>query len=71
MSAPGDLERAATLHGMAAAMLEHACGEWPSDEHEQHKQTFVQGIQRGVRVGWSRGEGADRRDPLRVGHSGW
>jgi tetratricopeptide (TPR) repeat protein len=39
-AAKGDLERAATLNGMAAAMLERAGGEWPPDEREQYEGTL-------------------------------
>jgi ATP/maltotriose-dependent transcriptional regulator MalT len=34
-AAKGDHDRAATLQGMASAMLERAGGEWPPDEREQ------------------------------------
>jgi hypothetical protein len=40
-AAKGDRERAPTLQGMAAAILERAGGEWPPDEREQHEQTFA------------------------------
>lgn len=40
-AALGDLERAATLHGMAAAMLERAGGQWPPDEREQYDETLA------------------------------
>ena len=40
-AAKGDLERAAVLVGMAAAMLERAGGEWPPDEREQHDETLA------------------------------
>ncbi len=39
-AAKGDYERAATLNGMAAAMLERAGGEWPPDEREQYDETL-------------------------------
>ena len=37
----GDLERAAVLAGMAAAMLERAGEEWPPDERAQHDATLA------------------------------
>ena len=40
-AAKGDHERAATLIGMAAAMLERAGGEWPPDEREQYDETLA------------------------------
>jgi tetratricopeptide (TPR) repeat protein len=40
-AARGDHERAATLNGMAAAMLERAGGEWPPDEREQYDETLA------------------------------
>jgi hypothetical protein len=40
-AAKGDLERAATLNGMAAAMIERAGGSWPPDEREQHEGTLA------------------------------
>ncbi len=40
-AAKGDLERAAVLAGMAAAMLERAGGEWPPDERAQHDATLA------------------------------
>ena len=40
-AAKGDHERAATLNGMAAAMLERAGGEWPPDEREQYDETLA------------------------------
>jgi len=40
-AAKGELERAATLNGMAAAMLERAGGEWPPDEREQYEGTLT------------------------------
>ena len=40
-AAKGDHERAATLVGMAAAMLERAGGEWPPDEREQYDETLA------------------------------
>ena len=40
-AAQGQLERAATLNGMAAAMLERAGGEWPPDELEQYEETLA------------------------------
>jgi tetratricopeptide (TPR) repeat protein len=33
-------QRAATLHGLAAALLEGAGGEWPADERAQYEQTL-------------------------------
>ncbi len=39
-AARGYHERAATLVGMAEAMLERAGGEWPPDEREQHDETL-------------------------------
>jgi tetratricopeptide (TPR) repeat protein len=39
-AAKGELERAATLIGMAAAMLKRAGGEWPPDEREQYEGTL-------------------------------
>jgi tetratricopeptide (TPR) repeat protein len=41
MAANGELERAATLNGMAQAMLERAGGEWPPDEREQYEGTLA------------------------------
>jgi tetratricopeptide (TPR) repeat protein len=38
-AAKGELERAATLHGLAAALLERAGGKWPPDEREQYEAT--------------------------------
>ncbi len=40
-TAKRDYERAATLIGMAAAMLERAGGQWPPDEREQHAETIA------------------------------
>jgi len=40
-AAKGEFERAATLNGMAAAMLERAGGEWPPDEREQYEGTLA------------------------------
>ena len=40
-AAQGDAERAATLIGMADAMLDHAGGEWPPDERQQHDETLT------------------------------
>ena len=40
-AAQGDAERAATLIGMAAAMLDRAGGEWPPDEREQYDETLT------------------------------
>jgi hypothetical protein len=37
----GELERAATLNGLAAALLERAGGEWPPDEREQYEGTLA------------------------------
>ena len=39
-AAKGDLDRAARLHGIAAALLERAGGEWPPDEREQYDETL-------------------------------
>jgi tetratricopeptide (TPR) repeat protein len=39
-AAKGDHDRAATLIGTAAALLERAGGEWPPDEREQYHQTL-------------------------------
>jgi tetratricopeptide (TPR) repeat protein len=39
-AAKGDLERAATLNGLAAGLLEQAGGEWPPDEREQYEGTL-------------------------------
>ena len=36
-AAKGRLDRAATLIGIAESLLEHAGGEWPADEREQHE----------------------------------
>ena len=41
MAAEGDLIRAATVLGAAAARLERGGGEWPPDELEQYNETFV------------------------------
>lgn len=40
-AARGRLERAATLHGLAAAQLDRAGGEWPADERAQHEETLA------------------------------
>ena len=40
-AAQGDHERAATLIGTGAAMLERAGGEWPPDEREQFHETLA------------------------------
>jgi len=40
-AAKGEFERAATLNGMAAAMLERAGGDWPPDEREQYESTLA------------------------------
>jgi tetratricopeptide (TPR) repeat protein len=40
-AAQGHLERAATLHGIAAGLLERAGGEWPPDEREQFDGTLA------------------------------
>jgi tetratricopeptide (TPR) repeat protein len=40
-AAKGELERAATLNGLAAALLEKAGGEWPPDEREQYEGTLA------------------------------
>jgi tetratricopeptide (TPR) repeat protein len=39
-AAKGELERAATLNGMAAGMLAQAGGEWPPDERQQYEETL-------------------------------
>ncbi len=39
-AARGRFERAATLHGLAAAQLDRAGGEWPADERAQHEETL-------------------------------
>jgi hypothetical protein len=39
-AAKGNLDRAARLNGMAAAMLDRAGGEWPPDEREQYDETL-------------------------------
>ena len=36
----GELERAATLNGLAAGLLAQAGGEWPPDEREQYEYTL-------------------------------
>ena len=41
IAAKGDFERAATLNGMAAAMLKRAGGEWPPDERKQYNDTLA------------------------------
>jgi tetratricopeptide (TPR) repeat protein len=40
-AAKGDHERAATLLGLAEAMLEQAGGEWPPDERKQYEGTVA------------------------------
>jgi tetratricopeptide (TPR) repeat protein len=40
-AAKGDHEQAATLLGMAEAMIERAGGEWPPDEREQYEGTLA------------------------------
>jgi len=40
-AARGRFERAATLHGFAAAQLDRAGGEWPADERAQHEETLA------------------------------
>jgi tetratricopeptide (TPR) repeat protein len=40
-AARGRFERAATLHGLAAAQLDRAGGEWPADERAQYEETFA------------------------------
>lgn len=40
IAAKGDHHRAATMLGLAAAMLERAGGEWPPDEREQYEATM-------------------------------
>jgi len=47
-AAKGDLERAATLNGLAAALLEKAGGEWPPDEREQYEYTLA-AVEAGLR----------------------
>jgi hypothetical protein len=39
-AAKGKLERAATLNGLADALLAQAGGEWPPDELEQYEETL-------------------------------
>jgi hypothetical protein len=39
-AAKGQLERAATLNGLADALLAQAGGEWPPDEREQYEETL-------------------------------
>jgi tetratricopeptide (TPR) repeat protein len=39
-AARGQLERAATLHGLAAAQLDRAGGVWPPDERAQYEETL-------------------------------
>ena len=40
-AARGRYERAATLHGLAAAQLDRAGGEWPADERAQYAETLA------------------------------
>ena len=40
-AARGRFERAATLHGGAAAQLDRAGGEWPADERAQYEETLA------------------------------
>jgi tetratricopeptide (TPR) repeat protein len=40
-AAKGEYDRAATLNGMAAAMLERAGGQWPPDERKQYDETLA------------------------------
>lgn len=40
MAATGDVIRAATVLGAAAAMLQRGGGEWPPDELEQYNETL-------------------------------
>ncbi|MEV4513939.1 tetratricopeptide repeat protein [Dactylosporangium sp. NPDC049525] len=40
-AARGRFERAATLHGLAAAQLDRAGGEWPADERAQYEETLA------------------------------
>ena len=40
-AAKGDLGRAASLNGMAAAVLKRAGGEWPPDERKQYNDTLA------------------------------
>ena len=46
-AAKGDLERAATLIGIAESLLEQAGGEWPADEREQYEGALA-AIEAGV-----------------------
>ena len=41
IAAKGDLERAATLVGIAESLLERAGGEWPPDERAQYEDTLA------------------------------
>jgi tetratricopeptide (TPR) repeat protein len=40
-AARGRFERAATLHGLAAAQLDRAGGQWPPDERAQYEETLA------------------------------
>jgi len=40
-AARGRFERAATLHGLAAAKMDRAGGEWPADERAQYEETLA------------------------------
>jgi hypothetical protein len=40
-AARGRFERAATLHGLAAAQLDRAGGEWPADERAPYEETLA------------------------------
>jgi tetratricopeptide (TPR) repeat protein len=40
-AARGRFERAASLHGLAAAQLDRAGGEWPADERAQYEETLA------------------------------
>jgi tetratricopeptide (TPR) repeat protein len=40
-AARGRFERAATLHGLAAAQLDRAGGQWPADERAQFEETLA------------------------------
>jgi tetratricopeptide (TPR) repeat protein len=40
-AARGRFKRAATLHGLAAAQLDRAGGEWPADERAQFEETLA------------------------------
>jgi hypothetical protein len=40
-AAQGRAERAATLNGLAAALLDRAGGQWPADERAQYEETLA------------------------------